>query len=1066
MALLLAVVISALRLGWFDQPWWVLVAWGLFLLLGAVLAALGIRHLRALTPSWMARHLEGLGARRGGSLTALLELPASGTSGALLQAADRRHAGDLSRDGQLQLRPLAAAFRLRALGGTGILVLGLTAFTATSPFSGAAATLWHPGRAWTATVSPVMIRAAHDQVDRGATVDVALRALGRRRAILWTRAPGESWRGRAVQLDSTGEATVSVGPLETDLFARITSGSRGSDTVQVKVRIPAFLGSLAVTAHYPKYLHLDEEPIPTNGDTVPLPAGTRLETRGDATAPLSVAAWVSSGSVDSLDIANSHFSGSFVPAASRGYRLALSTASGGPLAGDTSRLLLRIIPDSAPQVDVPVPGADTVAPLSLHLPLVIDARDDHGLDRLVVESRRVSSLGFADPARLETVALPAAAPDHAILSFDLDLNQRGLLPGDTVHYFVRATDNSPQANVGRSREFVLRLATLSEIRAAERQASQSVGARLDSIVAQSQRLERQTGDLAQERAREAGEQRTGSSDQSMSFEQAKRAEAAAAAQEQLIKQAEDLKRSVEAIQQSAKAAGLNDPAWQQRLQEIREQLDRALTPELRQRLAELQSALKDLDPERTKDALAQLADAQKQLQEALERSRELFRRAAVEGDMANLTAETKELTRQQQDWARQVPAADSSRAAAEERQLAARTDSLAAALQKLSREAGDAKAEQKLGEAASQVQQAARQMSQASQSARSGQRQRAQKQGEDAAKALQPLGEQLDQQRKDLQQEWREEVAETMGRAMSETSRLSERQLALSDALKRGDASAAARSEQGALSEGLDRVMAQLKDAAGKNALVSAQSTVALATAKDQMRQALDALSTAAPNAREAADHAGQAVDAMNAASYQLFKNRNDVSGAGSGSGLAEALEQMSKMAAQQGQIGQQSGGLLPMAGNSGAVQDQLRRLGAQQRALSEQLERMRASGNSPGAGTMADEAKDLARRLEAGRIDRQTVDRQERLFRRMLDAGRTLQGQEEDQKKERQSTTATDDSVHLPPALRASILARDSVLRLPSWETLQELSPEERKLVLEYFRRLADHPDSGSAPR
>ena len=70
----------------------------------------------------------------------------------------------------------------------------------------------------------------------------------------------------------------------------------------------------------------------------------------------------------------------------------------------------------------------------------------------------------------------------------------------------------------------------------------------------------------------------------------------------------------------------------------------------------------------------------------------------------------------------------------------------------------------------------------------------------------------------------------------------------------------------------------------------------------------------------------------------------------------------------------------------------------------------------------MADEAKELARRLDAGRLDRQMVERQERLFRRMLDAGRTLQGREEDEKKERQSTTATGDSVHLPPALRARL--------------------------------------------
>ena len=114
-----------------------------------------------------------------------------------------------------------------------------------------------------------------------------------------------------------------------------------------------------------------------------------------------------------------------------------------------------------------------------------------------------------------------------------------------------------------------------------------------------------------------------------------------------------------------------------------------------------------------------------------------------------------------------------------------------------------------------------------------------------------------------------------------------------------------------------------------------------------------------------------------------------------------------------------------------------------------------------PGAGEMADEAKDLARRMEARQLDRETVQRQERLFRRMLDAGRTLQGQEEDERKERQSTTARDDSVHLPPALRA-LLSDGDQPRMPSWDELQGLSPEERRLVVDYFRRLSEQPRGG----
>jgi hypothetical protein len=221
------------------------------------------------------------------------------------------------------------------------------------------------------------------------------------------------------------------------------------------------------------------------------------------------------------------------------------------------------------------------------------------------------------------------------------------------------------------------------------------------------------------------------------------------------------------------------------------------------------------------------------------------------------------------------------------------------------------------------------------------------------------------------------------------------------------------------------------------------------------MRQAREAISSAAPNTREAMEQAGSAVDELNAAAHQLIRARDDVSGSQSGSGLAEALERMAELAQQQGGLGRQGAGLLPLAGR-GAMQEQLQRLAARQRALAQELEKLQGQGSISGAGQMAEEAKELSRRLEAGRLDRQVVERQQRLFRRMLDAGRTLQGREEDQKKERQSTTATEDSVHLPPALRARLQSDSQQLRVPTWEELQELSPEERRLVVDYFRRLA----------
>jgi len=68
----------------------------------------------------------------------------------------------------------------------------------------------------------------------------------------------------------------------------------------------------------------------------------------------------------------------------------------------------------------------------------------------------------------------------------------------------------------------------------------------------------------------------------------------------------------------------------------------------------------------------------------------------------------------------------------------------------------------------------------------------------------------------------------------------------------------------------------------------------------------------------------------------------------------------------------------------------------------------------------------------------------------------RTLQGEKEDERKERESTTATGDSVRIPPALRRQLEDEAGRVRLPTWEELQRLSPAERRIVVDYFRRLS----------
>jgi hypothetical protein len=304
-----------------------------------------------------------------------------------------------------------------------------------------------------------------------------------------------------------------------------------------------------------------------------------------------------------------------------------------------------------------------------------------------------------------------------------------------------------------------------------------------------------------------------------------------------------------------------------------------------------------------------------------------------------------------------------------------------------------------------------------------------------------------------MQRGMKEEVMRALDRALAETSRLAERQQVVAESFRRGALVAQSRGDQGLLEEGAAKVLLQVVEVASKNALVSPQIAAALSAARLSMRSAIGAVSTASPNLRDAADQADEAVDALAVAAFQLLRSKERVGGSKSGSGVEEAMQQMQQMAGKQGQLSQQAQGMLQQG--QGGMQ-QLMQLAMQQRALAQQMERMRAGGQVPGAGDMAREAKELSRSIEAGRLSPETVQRQERLFKRMLDAGRTLEGEERDETKERQSEAPKDGAPAVPPGIDPAMLL-DNAVRLPSWDALQRLSVEDRRRVLDYFRRLTE---------
>lgn len=1039
-----------------------LVVWIGWLMAAAVLVWGGgrlIALLRGVRVERLARAAEATAGRRRGSVTGLMVEAAAGSSVSLTTLADAQARAWLETEGAGALAPVARRYRRILADGGSVFAVGLALFVG-AVLTGGNGGFWNPVAVTARSNGPVSIAVDRTEVRRGDSVTVSVRAPGRRTAALHVRAPGEAWSAQVLRLDAAGTGRAVIGPLQSDRYMRAVAGERTSEVVRVTVALPALLSDLEILARFPDYLHRSDLPLFVGTTPVPLPVGTRVMARGRASVNLAHARWVRDTTKVAGNVDGERFTAAFGVRATGTWRLELETIDHGPVEGAVPTVAVIAVEDSTPVVQVPIPGSDTVAPLSLRQRLLIDAQDDHGITDLSIVSWRVSRFGVSEAPDTEAVALPTSGVARAVVSWVLDLNERGLLPGDTAYFLVRAVDNAPAPHVGVSAKYRLRLRSMSEVREATRERGSEARAAADSLVRAQDALTRRFEELAaeqQRRGRVPANVLDPVEPEQLQYSAVQRAQELLDEERTVAERAEELRSEVSELADAAWASGLTDPELQQTLRDVQQLIERALDRDLMDRIQQLQQALDRLDAEGTRVGLEELARAANALRDELRRSRELFERAAIEGDLTSLAADADELAQAQRAWNEMPEQASDSTLATQEGGLADGTERLARDLEQLGAQldslaggAGELQAEREDAGAAASA------MTRAAEYASRGLRLDAQSTGQQASRVLDPMGQQLRQRRDELREGWRREVLAQMDRALVETGEMIKRQQDIAGRLEHGEAGNDVRGEQAAVREGVDRVVERLSNAAGKNALVSPQLGTALGVARQRMDDALGQLQQPTPGTREATAMAGQALEQLNAVVHALLQSRGDVQGARSGSGLSEAIERMAQLAEEQGALNGQTGGLMPMVAAGGAeLLQRLRELARQQRGLAQALERMQATGGPSATAELAEEAREIARRLEQGQLNRDIVERQERLFRRMLDAGRSLRSDDEDPRLERESKSA-DPAVVAPPTDTAPTEAAPRY-RFPTWDELRALTPQERFLILDYFRRLND---------
>ena len=1057
-------------------------AWLDAVVLALVVAALWAHRdgaMRWLEEAPLSEAIERAAGLRSGVVRGTLELsremPPGVSSALAARAAERAVAGLSERSPAVLSGTLGASLDvwtrrgLTAFSVVAVLAVGLAVATPDRSFGAWAGLSFPLGLMKDPLLPSIVVTPGNVEVLRGSDVGITIEAPGRATMLVSWQAAGDVARNerlevRRERVSHVFEAIAS--PIEYRV-----QGDDGSETETYAITPidPLFVSDLVLGVVYPAHTGLP--PDEYRGDPPPLrlPSGSRLTLEGRASRPLARVTLEDSTGATAIElrVEGSGFQGAWTPRADGVYSWSFRDDDGAPAEIQPGPLVVTLVPDSAPHVAIPLPGRDTILPLNLRQPLILEATDDYGLRRLELVAYRVTA--FGERHERVTQGLHLGGTRAALAHPLLDLRSWGLLPGDTVRYYARAIDNAPSGQAASTREYVLRMPAAAEMRRAAEQRLEDAAERLAELAEEAARRAEKNRDQGLENASQPDARRVREEGQP-EFEQREELQAALDNQEEMSAAADSLRAALGEIQRMMEEAGQADPELSRELDELQELLRELIGSDLRQRMEEMAEALDQDDLRKANGSLSDLAEQQKEFRKRLEQALERFRRAAVEQDFRATTSEAEELARQEEALADAMKEEDDPELRGEQQEdLEARAEQLESRMERLEQRLGEIyeqAAAEGVREARESMQQAQRRMQQSEQQANQGHNQRAAGWADEAAERLQQVAQELRQAQEQMAEERVEAAQAALHQAADDALSLARRQTELRGRMRGSSQEQVARmrSDEGSLLRGVEN-MAENLQAAGHGAMEGNHELSArMGRALESIQKTIEAMRIRRVPAPSPIAQAGQAIGDLNQLALAAIAGAEGMAQQGEGQ-LGDVAQQLEQLAQKQGDLMNQTGQLMPLKLGEQAMRQQLRDMSQGQRLVASDLGEL---VDQPGADEslgdleqLAAEAEALAERLARGRLTPEIAERQERLFHRLLDAGRSLERAEPSDERESETPGVFEHG-------EIAALTADQLgalrFRLPDAAQLQRLSPAVRQLVIQYFERLNRAAAEGGA--
>jgi hypothetical protein len=844
----------------------------------------------------------------------------------------------------------------------------------------------------------------------------------------------------------------TIAGIDRDITYFVTLADEATRTYRITVREEPEIKRGAITLNYPEHTGKGSEVLPQGIWDIAAPYGTVAEMEFTAScSPES--AWIavadSAGLAEDIPLQIAGDSLTLKIDLRRPFAYTVEMTAGGRRAKPHGPYSVTVIEDKPPYVRIESPAREILLETDMVIPLSVVALDDYGISMM--------RLHYACPGETSYIDLAYQGRTQARSDHNWDTGFLNVIPGDAITYYVLVADNDALTGpkYARTDDYVARVPTLYDFyQDIEHDQTQDLGD-LEQIAEEAKDLKDEFEKIAEDMKRSPD----------IGWEEQQAVKQNLAEQDQIRERLQEFERSLDETLDRMGENPLVSFEIIDKMEEIRRLFEEVATDEMREALQKFREAMEELSPEEIRSAMQNLDMSQEELLQRLERTLEMLKRLQLQQEMEaalNLAERIAQGQEQVNDMLRE--GGDLTDAEAREKGLVQDTEGLDRMIQELAdklaeqrnpvgeqvAEAGEFLQNSKIGE----------QMSGAMQSMSEGQRTDALEQGENAGDNLMQLANMLRKARDTFTGEDKKAIMEALTKAMNGLRDVSGRQEEvlnqIDSPVEEVSTSDLARMEM-VYKEALDRIAGDLFEVSRKSLFVSPMLGRSVLRIGSSLQGASQQLSQGI-RGRTRSDVKASLGD-LNQMVTGLMDAMEQASSCSSPSGMCDAFQKLNSMCGMQMGINMGTQALMSEGGEGMSMEarSQMARLAAEQETVRKGIEEVAGEfGNRTEIlgrlDDLAEEARRVVEDLTRGEVNRETIQRQEQILTRLLNAQMSMR--QRDYSERRKSRPGETYEVQPPPQLSQD--EQEKLIRDLLYQRRGYYPPEYEDLIRAYFKAIS----------